>query len=64
MERPLLNVEQRRLTMESLAILRDPLCSICQLEFRIRDYVIGISCGHGFHTECINQWIETVTLKG
>lgn len=33
-------------------------CSICFLEFNINDKVPRLPCGHFFHGECINEWLQ------
>lgn len=33
-------------------------CSICQEEYAIGDEVGNLECEHGYHVECINQWLR------
>ena len=51
---------ERRITIELLDSLRDQLCSICQTNFMVRDFVIGLECDHGFHSHCLRQWANNV----
>lgn len=53
-------VHIQRLTVETLDHLSHNICTICQLSFRARQFVAGISCGHGFHQDCLQRWIEEV----
>lgn len=36
----------------------DSKCSICQEEFVRGDEIGKLGCGHGYHTPCINQWLQ------
>ncbi|KAK9079868.1 hypothetical protein SSX86_001541 [Deinandra increscens subsp. villosa] len=36
----------------------DTKCSICQEEFVSGDEIGSVGCGHGYHAECINQWLR------
>ncbi|KAL8155905.1 hypothetical protein AgCh_001093 [Apium graveolens] len=36
----------------------DTKCSICQEEYMTGDEVGKIGCEHGYHTECIKQWLQ------
>ncbi|GJY31148.1 E3 ubiquitin protein ligase MBR2-like protein isoform X1 [Tanacetum coccineum] len=36
----------------------DSKCSICQEEFVRGDKIGSLKCGHGYHTPCINQWLQ------
>lgn len=62
MERPQATIQTRRLTLEMVNHLSDGVCSICQSAFCVRQFVIGVSCGHGFHRECFERWIQEVRL--
>ncbi|KAK6944414.1 Zinc finger, RING-type, partial [Dillenia turbinata] len=33
-------------------------CSICQEDYKEKDKLGGLSCGHRFHVDCIKQWIK------
>lgn len=33
-------------------------CSICFLEHNVNDSVTRLPCGHFFHKECINEWLQ------
>lgn len=33
-------------------------CSICFLDFNVNDKVSRLQCGHFFHTECVNEWLQ------
>lgn len=35
----------------------DRKCSICQEEFEAGDELGKLNCGHGYHMECIKQWL-------
>jgi len=47
-----------RLTLEMLEILIHDVCTICQVRFAVRDYVVGLSCTHGFHYDCFRSLVE------
>ncbi|KAG0608896.1 hypothetical protein M758_8G141300 [Ceratodon purpureus] len=36
----------------------DIKCSICQEEYEEGDELGKIECGHGYHSQCIQQWLE------
>lgn len=55
--------EARRITLEMLQSIQDQMCSICQSNFQVRQYVLGLECGHGFHADCFQRWAQEVTLK-
>lgn len=57
---PIVTAETRRLTIEMLEGLQSNTCSICQIVFQVRDYIIGLSCGHGFHRQCFYRWTNEV----
>lgn len=52
----------RRLTIKMVESLSSSLCTICQIEFIVRDTVAGLECGHGFHKDCFLNWVQTVIL--
>lgn len=33
-------------------------CSVCFLEFNVNDKVSRLQCGHFFHPECVNEWLQ------
>ncbi|XP_055802246.1 E3 ubiquitin ligase BIG BROTHER-related-like [Solanum dulcamara] len=33
-------------------------CAICLLEYKDEDTIATLQCGHEFHTECINKWLQ------
>ena len=37
---------------------RDTMCTICQENFNIKDYVITLKCNHFFHDECLMMWFN------
>ncbi|KAH6777388.1 RING/U-box superfamily protein [Perilla frutescens var. hirtella] len=38
----------------------DDMCSICLVEFHKQDLVNKLGrCGHTFHVECMDKWLET-----
>lgn len=47
--------------MEEVEVLEDKECAICKMEFAVRDYASGLSCGHGFHSNCLNRWFTEVS---
>lgn len=64
MEPVRVDMQIRRLTVGALEVLQFPICSKCQSQFRVRDYVVGLSCGHGYHRDCFNTWSNEVILQG
>lgn len=36
----------------------DRRCSICQEEFEVHEETGKLSCGHGYHVDCIKQWLS------
>ncbi|KAF9667573.1 hypothetical protein SADUNF_Sadunf15G0037400 [Salix dunnii] len=40
-----------------LPMILEKKCSICQDEFEEADEVGKLDCGHGFHMQCIKQWL-------
>lgn len=38
--------------------LRDVTCSICQLPFAANQVVRRLACGHRYHINCVDQWLE------
>lgn len=64
MENTSATVEVRRLTLELVSTLEAEVCSICQYPFRIREYLVGLSCGHGYRRDCFSTWIREVILLG
>ncbi|KAH7421498.1 hypothetical protein KP509_13G060600 [Ceratopteris richardii] len=36
----------------------DLKCSICQEEYEEGDELGELKCGHGYHTDCIKQWLQ------
>ncbi|XP_065860762.1 uncharacterized protein [Euphorbia lathyris] len=41
-----------------LHIILDKKCSICQEDYEGDDDLGKLECGHGFHLECIKQWLK------
>jgi hypothetical protein len=35
------------------------LCSICQDEYKIKEYKRELDCKHTFHKKCIDKWLKT-----
>ncbi|KAK6774595.1 hypothetical protein RDI58_029834 [Solanum bulbocastanum] len=33
-------------------------CAICLLEYKDEDYIGTLQCGHEFHAQCINKWLQ------
>ncbi|KAH0748826.1 hypothetical protein KY290_028058 [Solanum tuberosum] len=33
-------------------------CAICLLEYKDKDNIGTLQCGHEFHAECINKWLQ------
>lgn len=52
--------EVQRLTIETARTLEIEICRICQAGFRVREYLFGFSCGHGYHRDCLSQWVSEV----
>lgn len=63
MEDRMVTIEVRRLTIELATTLESELCSICQNGFRIREFLVGLTCGHGYHRECLVRWTNEVSLQ-
>ena len=38
--------------------ITDTMCTICQENFNIKDYVITLKCNHFFHDECLMMWFN------
>ncbi|KAH0735939.1 hypothetical protein KY285_011646 [Solanum tuberosum] len=36
-------------------------CAICLLEYKDEDNIGTLQCGHEFHAECINKWLQRKT---
>ncbi|CAK9136833.1 unnamed protein product [Ilex paraguariensis] len=36
----------------------DSKCSVCQVEYAVGDEVGKLGCDHGYHVECIRQWLR------
>lgn len=53
-------IETQRLTIEGLRALSAEICTICQISFAVRQYVVGLSCGHGFHRSCFVEFAHRV----
>lgn len=56
----LVTADSHRLAIEDLEGLSSEICTICQYRFLVREYVRGLSCGHGFHLDCFKEWVITV----
>ncbi|XP_059277818.1 E3 ubiquitin ligase BIG BROTHER-related-like [Lycium ferocissimum] len=41
-----------------LNIEKEQECGICLLEYKDEDTIGTLRCGHEFHTECINKWLQ------
>lgn len=63
METVNVGIESRRLTIELLETLNDDICSICQAAFRVREHLLGLGCGHGYHRDCFIIWAREVGSK-
>lgn len=37
-------------------------CPICQLDYQASDHLRRLSCGHRFHSTCINRWLSRKSL--
>ncbi|KAL3323172.1 hypothetical protein AABB24_040337, partial [Solanum stoloniferum] len=33
-------------------------CAICLLEYKDEEHIATLQCGHEFHAECINKWLQ------
>ena len=33
-------------------------CAVCQYEYKEKEKVKKLRCGHLFHIDCINTWLE------
>ncbi|KAF2325769.1 hypothetical protein GH714_039496 [Hevea brasiliensis] len=40
-----------------LPMILDKKCSICQEDYEADDELGKLDCGHGFHIQCIKQWL-------
>ncbi|KDP35178.1 hypothetical protein JCGZ_10712 [Jatropha curcas] len=40
-----------------LPLIPDKKCSICQEDYELDDELGKLDCGHGFHIQCIKQWL-------
>lgn len=39
--------------------MEDEICSICLVDYHVNDYIAKLKvCGHVFHKNCIDQWIN------
>lgn len=36
----------------------DEECVICQEDFKLKDKLIKLYCGHFYHKDCIDQWLR------
>mmetsp|Transcript_21437 Transcript_21437/g.48698 ORF Transcript_21437/g.48698 Transcript_21437/m.48698 type:complete len:134 (-) Transcript_21437:312-713(-) len=41
----------------------DEQCYICLEKFEYRDMLVNIACGHRFHSDCIDAWIDWQSSK-
>lgn len=57
-----MRIERQRLTIETVDSLSDDMCTICQSPFQARQYVIDLSCGHGYHEPCFIELVQQVRL--
>ena len=49
--------------MEMISALSNQICSICQSDFRVRQFVVGTVCGHGFHQNFFTRLILNGAYK-
>ncbi|KAK1392454.1 E3 ubiquitin-protein like [Heracleum sosnowskyi] len=56
-------LKQSKYTVSATTDLQEPEpCCICQDEYSTGDEVGELECGHGFHAECIKQWLTRKNL--
>jgi len=34
-------------------------CTICQIDYSVKEYKRELGCGHAFHKKCIDKWLKT-----
>ena len=61
MESNQVTAEIRRLTPDLYATLEGRLCSICQTDFQVGQFLVGLTCDHGFHVNCLKGWVDEVS---
>ncbi|CAI0431754.1 unnamed protein product [Linum tenue] len=45
------------LSSHNIKVILEKKCSVCQEEYEGDDEVGKLECGHGFHIQCIKQWL-------
>lgn len=61
------DAEQRGLSADTISLCLCPItyptgnkdqCVVCQAEYEEGETVVGLSCKHVYHAECITQWLR------